>query len=200
MKPKNLVDLSGQVYGRLTVISRVPAPAHIKTSSSRVAWWLCRCACGNDKITATNRLSSGATRSCGCLLRESGIAKQKELAVMARGEPGVAGLGILYGSYKRSAKRRGIVWDLSMEDFQRITSGNCLYCGTEPSLVSVVRTVNQEHSAYFYNGIDRVDSDGVYAPLNCVSCCSICNRAKLTSTIEEWDEWILRIRNSRYLR
>lgn len=61
-------DLIGKVYGRLTVICRAPRPEGIKTKS---AYWLCKCSCGNEKITNSDLLNSQRTRSCGCLLRES---------------------------------------------------------------------------------------------------------------------------------
>ena len=59
-------DLSGQRFGRLEVLERVP-------SSDRHARWLCRCDCGSAFETLSHHLRSGATRSCGCLRREHAI-------------------------------------------------------------------------------------------------------------------------------
>ena len=53
------LDLTGQRYGRLTVL----APA--ENIGSRTAW-LCRCDCGRETVVRTNRLRSGHTSSCGC--------------------------------------------------------------------------------------------------------------------------------------
>lgn len=53
------VDLTGQRYGRLTVL----APA--ENIGSRTAW-LCRCDCGRETVVKTHHLRSGHTKSCGC--------------------------------------------------------------------------------------------------------------------------------------
>lgn len=59
-----LIDLTGQTFGRLTVIERAfDKPSH---------WprWRCRCECGNLIIVLGSSLRSGNTESCGCLRRE----------------------------------------------------------------------------------------------------------------------------------
>lgn len=59
----HLIDLKGQVFGRLTVIKRVG------NRHGRVAW-LCECTCGNDIITTAKRLRNKSTQSCGCYHKE----------------------------------------------------------------------------------------------------------------------------------
>lgn len=54
-------DLAGQTFGRLTVVRRVG-----KTDLGK-SLWRCRCECGNEITTYTERLTSGRKRSCGCL-------------------------------------------------------------------------------------------------------------------------------------
>ena len=53
------VDLTGQRFGRLTVL----APA--ENIGSRTAW-LCRCDCGNEVVKKTVHLRSGHVVTCGC--------------------------------------------------------------------------------------------------------------------------------------
>lgn len=69
------IDLTGQSFGRLTVIERVPSKKLGETL------WLCNCSCGNTTITSTGRLRNGRCRSCGCLhkesAREQGLASKK---------------------------------------------------------------------------------------------------------------------------
>ena len=62
--PNKLIDLSGDVFGRLTVVSRVKL--HPKRTH-----WLCRCLCGKEVIVWAANLGKGATQSCGCLQREA---------------------------------------------------------------------------------------------------------------------------------
>ena len=53
------IDLTGQTYGRLTVLKRVGT----KYNSPL---WECICVCGNIMFTVTSHLRSGNTFSCGC--------------------------------------------------------------------------------------------------------------------------------------
>lgn len=59
------IDLTGKVFGRLTVIE-------IRYCDNRRHFsWLCRCECGNEVIVVGRCLRGGSTRSCGCLRRDS---------------------------------------------------------------------------------------------------------------------------------
>ena len=64
-----LKDISGKIFGKLTVIKK-----HEKRSHNNKILWECLCECGNKCIIAgnqLNRVSKGGngipTRSCGCL-------------------------------------------------------------------------------------------------------------------------------------
>ncbi|MEI8142862.1 MAG: hypothetical protein WCG90_08350 [Chitinophagia bacterium] len=56
-------DLTGQVFGQLTVLARAE---NAEDGHSR---WLCQCSCGNQKVVQSNNLKK-TTRSCGCLIVE----------------------------------------------------------------------------------------------------------------------------------
>lgn len=60
-------DLAGKIFGRLTVVSIA------KESPSGRSRWLCECSCGGEKIVRTSELTAGKSKSCGCLLRETGF-------------------------------------------------------------------------------------------------------------------------------
>lgn len=62
-------DLTGQKFGRLTVIRQAEDYVNPNTNekSSR---WLCQCECGNQKIVRRGDLQSGKTLSCGCYNKE----------------------------------------------------------------------------------------------------------------------------------
>lgn len=55
------IDLTGNKYGRLTVIDRA------ENSKDGRARWNCICDCGNATIVAARNLKSGSVKSCGCM-------------------------------------------------------------------------------------------------------------------------------------
>jgi hypothetical protein len=60
----SLINLSGQQFGRLTVLRRGRLVGHKR-------YWRCRCACGVVKEVRADALHTDGTRSCGCLQREA---------------------------------------------------------------------------------------------------------------------------------
>ena len=56
-------DLTGQRFGRLSVIKR-------DTTKKKRVWWVCSCDCGEEKSVPSTRLKNGQTQSCGCLKEE----------------------------------------------------------------------------------------------------------------------------------
>lgn len=64
-----IIDLTGQRYGRLTVLR----PG--RTANGRFAW-VCSCACGTAEThpIGGEKLRSGHTRSCGCVYVETRTA------------------------------------------------------------------------------------------------------------------------------
>jgi len=59
-----LIDLTGQRFGRLTVIER--DKPHITSGGVSVTYWICKCDCGNITSVGTQKLRNGHTVSCGC--------------------------------------------------------------------------------------------------------------------------------------
>lgn len=58
---KNCIDITGQKFGRLTVIKK----SNIR--KDRRVCWECICECGSKIITTGKGLRSGLIQSCGCL-------------------------------------------------------------------------------------------------------------------------------------
>lgn len=56
------MDLSNQVFGRLTALQRTPG--------KKEAYWDCECSCGNIKSVSQGHLRHGSIKSCGCLRKE----------------------------------------------------------------------------------------------------------------------------------
>lgn len=61
---RKIIDLTGQRFGRLTVIKFVEI---IK----KQYYWLCKCECGNKKNIHSSSLKNGNTKSCGCLQKKT---------------------------------------------------------------------------------------------------------------------------------
>lgn len=57
----NLIDMTGQVFGMLTVISR-----DFFKGGKKGAYWNCKCECGNIKSVSRSHLKDRNTVSCGC--------------------------------------------------------------------------------------------------------------------------------------
>jgi len=179
-------DITGEKFGRLTAIKRVGS-----NPKNRNAMWLCRCECGTEKIIDGVSLRSGNTKSCGCLkkeflikLNENKEIKHSKLAL------GVASLRKTVDTYKRDAKRRGLKFELTEEQFIKITKMNCHYCGARPNNIS---KSSDCYGEYVYNGIDRINNSKGYTIDNVVPCCKICNYAKHNLTLKEFQEWAKRL-------
>lgn len=67
----------------------------------------------------------------------------------------------VWNTYKRNARKRGLIFDIHKEKFVKLINGKCIYCGEEIA-----------------RGIDRKDNSKGYTIKNCVSCCKICNLMK----------------------
>ena len=60
------INLTGKVFGRLTVVKRV------ENSKKGEAQWECRCSCSNVLFVASEKLRKALVESCGCLKVEQG--------------------------------------------------------------------------------------------------------------------------------
>lgn len=56
-------DLTGYIFGRLTVIKRVEDYVF---NGGKEPQWLCQCSCGKQTVVKGNSLRRGVTQSCGC--------------------------------------------------------------------------------------------------------------------------------------
>ena len=175
MKSRAL-DIKGRKFGRLMVIKR-----EYPNTKLRAARWLCKCECGNEAIVSGSSLRRGLTKSCGCL--------QKDLLKIPFG---LASMRRVICTYQIAAKKRGIEYNLTEEQFANITKQNCYYCGILPNQIS---NQGRHNGSYIHNGIDRVDNTKGYSIDNVVPCCKTCNIAKNTSTLQEFKDWIIKIYN-----
>jgi len=162
-----LVDLTGRVFGYLTVVERT-----FTSNKSRNAMWKCLCVCGKEHAASGGNLQTGNIRSCGC--------KTAELfSESSRKRPYES----LYNQFLSTARDNNREVDLSYECFVSFTATDeCEYCGG-PVCWSAYN-VNENGSAY---NLDRKDNTKGYTKDNVVVCCTTCNRAKgARYTYQEW--------------
>jgi hypothetical protein len=89
-----------------------------------------------------------------------------------------------YTQYKANAKTKDRVFSLSIEQFRKITSLSCHYCGG-----TSIHTGDLSMKC----GIDRIDSSKGYTFENCLPCCTTCNVAKMDMSYKEFKAHIKRM-------
>lgn len=145
-----------------------------KSGIKNHALYLAKCNCGNEIEVKYNHFACGNVSSCSCKSgAKSGLSSKT--------------LGVHFSNYKRSAKIRNYSFDLSFEDFEKLVTSKCFYCGENPVLDLL--TIDKK-KCYVFNGIDRINSNFGYNLDNCVSCCSNCNYAKRSMTSKQFISWL----------
>lgn len=174
MKRRNSrrLNLVGQKFGLLSVIGRAPDS---KNGASR---FRVRCRCGKIKIEVGYKLTNGRRKSCGkCWKRTKNYREKQRIA--ARLEYGESLKKDSVRRYRENAIRRNIPISLTNNEILKMFAAPCHYCGRMPYRT---RTSKRRYGSFTYNGIDRIDSSGVYETKNCVPCCPECNYLKHTNT------------------
>lgn len=184
----------GLRYGRLVV------EEYVGKDHRNKLLWKCKCDCGNEKIVVGDNLSSGRSRSCGCLNAEFLKRKGNQYATFSDRKDAI--WNVLYSELKKRHKKfSGDI--LSFELFKEVSSKPCAYCGTSNSRIIRDRRYDKRSSTtkgglmsdttLKINGIDRIDSGIGYTKENCVPCCPTCNCAKNAMTQDDFKQWIRRV-------
>lgn len=95
----------------------------------------------------------------------------------------VSGPGADYDSYCGRAEKKGLAFELSIEEFEALRRGACRYCRREP--------LGDENF-----GVDRLDNSTGYAGGNCVTACSECNYMKKALSEQEFLEKCAAVSNA----
>ena len=74
---RKMVDLTGMVFNRLTVVGH--GPDSISKKGIISPRWYCQCSCGNPKLCLVQAasLKSGKAKSCGCQKKDNGLERRK---------------------------------------------------------------------------------------------------------------------------
>lgn len=117
-------DLTGQKFGKLTVIERVED--HVTRIGKKLTMWKCLCECQNNVpdnakqyyITYGNVLNNGKRTSCGCDVKERKSKKMKQFHCKNRS------LYDLSGEYGVGTTFRGDVFYFDLDDYDKIKDYN----------------------------------------------------------------------------
>jgi len=75
---EKILDLTGQRFGRLTVLQNAGRKLAIGGKKEYI-YWLCQCDCGNTCETTAANLKCGNSKSCGCLFDDFMKSKFNDL-------------------------------------------------------------------------------------------------------------------------
>tara|TARA_R110000782_G_scaffold125378_1_gene216987 strand:+ start:134 stop:724 length:591 start_codon:yes stop_codon:yes gene_type:complete len=186
------LDRTNIRYGRLLAVE------HKGKDNRGKHLWLCKCNCGNEKIVVSDNLSSGKSKSCGCLKAEFLAKKGNQFGLYKDRQKAM--LKVQYSHLKRRHSNKNMIGAvIDFEVFKKLSNDSCKYCGLEHSKKIEDRlneSKNQKRlsdEVLLINGIDRIDSNIGYTKANCVTCCRFCNFAKHTMSENEFYKWIRRV-------
>ncbi len=148
------IDISGRVFGRLTVIGPV---RRLYSSSGTVVIWLCVCACGTEKEIRGNDLRRGVQVSCGCHSAEVSSRRLKT--------HGQARTGRVTGEYKSWQDMRARCLNPKNSSFEnyggRGITVDARWDSYEAFIADMGSRPTPKHT------LERIDVNKGYGPNNC---------------------------------
>lgn len=149
-------DLTGQTFGRLTVLKK--AEPQNSPCGSKQTWWLCECNCEehNKLLVTTAHLTTGHTKSCGCLRKDFGERFTKHGDVGTR----------LYNTWQHMKRRCNNPKDKS---YQRYGGRGITVCDEWNGQDGYIKFKQWALSNGYEDNltIDRINNDKGYYPENC---------------------------------
>ncbi len=147
---KVLIDLTGQKFGRLTVVCRAPSRV---TEKGTYTYWECLCDCGTVKEVSGSNLQTN-TFSCGCLHRET-----RKTCHLTHGLTHTRVFRIWHGMKERCLNPKSTV-------FKNYGGRGITVCNRW--LESVENFVADMGHPPISHSIERKNNNGNYEPGNCI--------------------------------
>lgn len=142
------IDLTGQRFGRWTVCEMTG-----KRNGKII--WLCKCDCGNTKIVQGSSITNGASRSCGCLTRETTIARNTTHGGRK---------SRLYNIWNHMLRRCG---NPKVKAYKDYGLRGITVCPEWKDSFEAFRDWANANGYSDEKSIDRIDVNGNYCPNNC---------------------------------
>ena len=143
---RKAVDLAGKKFGRLTAVERNGA------TKSGNAVWRCRCDCGSESDVESSKLTSGKTKSCGCLMKDEAAKRMK-----------THGMSKTPTWYSWDAMVRRCT-DESFEPYKRYGGRGIKVCESWMRFENFLADMGERPEG---TTLDRRDNDKGYEPDNC---------------------------------
>lgn len=143
----HFVDISGEVFGRLT------AHRVVRRNKHNQLIWSCTCECGNETEALGFLLRRGETQSCGCLKRET-IAKVNYRHGRTRTK--------IYAIWHSMMQR---CYDNNSHAYQRYGGRGIEVCDKWKSFDGFYADMGEKPDGM---SLERINNDGNYSPDNVV--------------------------------
>lgn len=150
----NLIDLTGQKFGRLTILEEV---GKYKNGDRIVK---CLCDCGNEVTVRLPHIKSGATVSCGCFHRETTADRNKKYTTRTHGESNTRLYNIWIHMKQRCQNPRDT-------NYRNYGGRGITVCREWSEDYFSFRDWALAHGYRTDLTIDRIDNDRGYFPDNC---------------------------------
>lgn len=155
-------DLIGNRYGRLIVVSKCTYKKNNKSV------WKCLCNCGKTTFVVTDKLTTGRTKSCGCLQQEcrNKIGERTKTHGLSKTK-----------TYKTWLGMRERCNNKNHHEYLNYGGRGIKVCKRWDSYINFLNDMGEKEEGM---SLDRINVNGNYEPTNC-----------------KWSTWIEQCNNKR---
>lgn len=147
-KTRKYINIVGEKFTRLLVLDK--AENYVSPSGSVKTMFLCLCDCGNKVTVQKYKLTSGHSRSCGCLLKDINKSHGHGMSDT--------------GAYKSWMSMRRRCLNPKREDYALYGKRNISICKRWDDFTLFYKDMGDRPNGA---SLDRINNDGDYCPENC---------------------------------